>query len=80
MARAKSGPLANISFADLARRAEAFGFVLARTAGSHRIFRHPGAGLIPLQPDRNGDAKPYQVGQLMELAEEFKLTIEGNAR
>ena len=74
--RAKSGHFANVSFADLARLAEALGFTLVRTAGSHRIFRHPAAGVIPLQPDRNGDAKPYQMRQLIALAEEFKLSIE----
>ncbi len=78
--RAKSGHLANVSFADLARLAEALGFVLARTTGSHRIFRHPVVGIIPLQPGRNGDAKPYQIRQLIALAEEFKLTIERSGR
>jgi predicted RNA binding protein YcfA (HicA-like mRNA interferase family) len=78
-ARAKTGKLANIAFRDLTRLAQSFGFVLMRTTGSHRIFRHPRAGTIPLQPDRNGDTKPYRVRQLIALAEEFKLTVEKDA-
>lgn len=55
------------SFRDLCRTAEAFGFVLKRTSGSHHIFQHPDVpGNINLQSSGK-DAKPYQVRQLLDM-------------
>jgi predicted RNA binding protein YcfA (HicA-like mRNA interferase family) len=55
------------SFKDLCRIAEAFGFELKRTSGSHHIFQHPDVpGNINLQPSGK-DAKPYQVRQLLDM-------------
>lgn len=55
------------SFVDLRRIAEAFGFVLKRTNGSHHIFQHPDVpGNLNLQPSGK-DAKPYQVRQLLDI-------------
>ncbi|HSI98500.1 MAG TPA: type II toxin-antitoxin system HicA family toxin [Gaiellaceae bacterium] len=41
LARVTRGDLANVSFSDLQRLVEAFGFELRRTSGSHRVFVHP---------------------------------------
>ena len=65
----------NIRFEDLCRLAVAFGFRHDRTSGSHRIFRHPAGLMANFQPDRNGQAKFYQVRQLLELVEENGLTL-----
>jgi predicted RNA binding protein YcfA (HicA-like mRNA interferase family) len=62
-----------ISFRDLQRLLEAFGFSLRRTKGSHRSYKHPKVpGLITIQPIGK-DAAPYQVDRLLELVREFDL-------
>ena len=50
---------------------------LARTAsGSHHIFVHPKVReLVNLQEVR-GKAKPYQVGQFLQLVEKYNLRME----
>jgi predicted RNA binding protein YcfA (HicA-like mRNA interferase family) len=74
--RLLSGALANAAFADLADLAEGFGFRLQRVRGSHHIFVHPDlAELINLQNAR-GEAKPYQIRQLLRLAERYNLKVE----
>ncbi len=58
---------------------EAFGFILKRISGSHRIFKHPDVSeLLSIQPSRNGQAKPYQVDQFLGLVEEYDLTLTDN--
>lgn len=67
----------NVRFGELVRLLRALGFVLDRTSASHQIWihsRHPGA-LLNLQPDR-GQAKPYQVKQLLKLVEEYNLSLD----
>ena len=67
------GTATNVSFADLCRLAEGLGFELRRVSGSHHIFAHPIIPqLINLQAVR-GQAKPYQVRQLMRLVERYDL-------
>ncbi len=66
----------NVKFVEFVHLVEAFGFHLARTKGSHHIFSHPLVDeLINLQ-DVNGEAKPYQVKQFLELVEKYGLTLE----
>ena len=68
----------NVSFEDLRKVAQAFGFVHVRTSGSHHIFNHPGLpGMLNLQPDR-GKAKPYQMRQLVKLVEKYRLSFADN--
>jgi predicted RNA binding protein YcfA (HicA-like mRNA interferase family) len=65
----------NLSFDDLVRLANAFGFVHARTSGSHSIFSHPNLpGMLNLQPDGH-QAKPYQIRQLVKLVEKYGLIL-----
>ena len=66
----------NLRFDDICRLAEGFGFCLDRTSGSHHIYRHRLGLTLNLQPDRNRQAKPYQVRQLLALADENGLTLE----
>jgi len=58
----------NVRLDDLCTLLTGFGFELAREAGSHRIFRHPGPPPrtcnVQRQPD--GKAKPCQVEQVLE--------------
>jgi predicted RNA binding protein YcfA (HicA-like mRNA interferase family) len=65
---------ANARFEDVVRLAEAVGFVLTRTKGSHHVFCHldlPQLRLI-LQ-ERDGKAKPYQVRDLLRVIEQAGL-------
>jgi predicted RNA binding protein YcfA (HicA-like mRNA interferase family) len=66
-----------LSFSELCRLADAFGFQLMRTNGSHHIYQHPDVpGNLNLQPDGK-DAKPYQVRQFLALINEHNLHIMG---
>jgi predicted RNA binding protein YcfA (HicA-like mRNA interferase family) len=70
------GDVANVSFVDLTRLAEGLGFELRRVSGSHHIFSHPEiAQLVNLQSVR-GQAKPYQVRQLLRLIERYDIRLK----
>jgi len=70
------GDLANVSFSDVRRLVESFGFELRRTSGSHHIFVHPDVPeLLNLQEVR-GQAKPYQIRQFLRLVERYALNLE----
>ena len=67
-----------VAFRDLERLLIKLGFRLARTAGSHHIYVyvHPRVGR-PVNIQAAGkDAKPYQVRQIRDIIEEFKLTLD----
>jgi len=57
---------------------EAFGFELDRIKGSHRIYKNLDvrAEFLVLQPDKSGQAKPYQIKQFLSLVEEYNLRME----
>jgi len=75
LARLARGDLANVSFADMRRLVESFGFELRRTSGSHHIFVHTDVPeLLNLQEVR-GQAKPYQVRQFLRLVERYALRL-----
>jgi len=63
--RATEAP-GNLRFTDLCKLAEMTGFVFDRAAGSHRIYKHT-AGMMMNFQDVNGQAKPYQVKQLLNF-------------
>ena len=66
----------NLRFGELIALLEAFGFVLKRIKGSHRIFHHPKIlRAFPIQ-EHKGKAKPYQVRQLLELVEQYNLQLD----
>jgi len=77
LARALQSP-ANFRFQEACALAEAFGFRLSRINGSHHIYVHPDVPeLVSLQEVR-GQAKPYQVKQLLQLAERHNLSLGEN--
>ena len=74
--RLAQGALHNVAFADLRDLVEGFGFKLVRISGSHHIFAHHSvAEQVNLQEVR-GDAKPYQIRQLLRLIERYNLLLE----
>ncbi len=76
LARLVRGDLANVSFSDVRRLVESFGFELRRTSGGHHIFVHPDVPeLLNLQEIR-GQAKPYRVRQFLRLVERYALRLE----
>jgi hypothetical protein len=74
--RLARGDLANVSFADMRRLAEAFGFELRRTSGSHHVFVHPEVRELLNLQDVRGQAKPYQIRQFLRLVERYGLSLE----
>jgi predicted RNA binding protein YcfA (HicA-like mRNA interferase family) len=77
LVRLSRGQVRNVRFSDLVRLLQALGFVLDRTRGSHHVFVHRELGeILVLQPDRNGQAKPYQIRQLLRLVERYALGTE----
>jgi predicted RNA binding protein YcfA (HicA-like mRNA interferase family) len=74
--RLARGEVANVAFSDMRRLAEGLGFELRRVSGSHHVFAHPEVPeLINLQAV-NGQAKPYQIRQLVRLVERYDLKLE----
>lgn len=69
--------LANVSFVDMRRLVEAFGFRLARTTGSHHIFVHPSVEELLNLQEVGAEAKPYQIRQFLGLVEKYNLRMEG---
>lgn len=64
----------NVHFDDAVRLARMAGFKEVRTRGSHHIFRHERhRELILNLQERGGEAKPYQVRQLVRLIEDHDL-------
>lgn len=75
--RMASGAFNNVAFADLIRLLGALGFKRMRVEGSHHIYAKEGIREQPnLQPDRNGQAKAYQVRQVQKLVEKYDLNLE----
>ncbi|MBU1022709.1 type II toxin-antitoxin system HicA family toxin [bacterium] len=65
----------DISFKDMMKLVESFGFHLSRVKGSHHIFAHPEVSeLINLQ-NMDGKAKPYQIRQFLQLVERYHLDL-----
>lgn len=76
LTRMLTGHQRNVSFRDLSALVSAFGFVLARIEGSHHIYQHAKlAEQLNLQ-DVRGEAKPYQIRQLLRLVERYDLRLE----
>jgi predicted RNA binding protein YcfA (HicA-like mRNA interferase family) len=66
----------NIRFEDMVLLAQAFGFHLSRTRGSHHIFIHPELQELLNLQDAAGQAKPYQIRQFLKLVEKYDLRLE----
>ena len=76
--RLRQGSFSNVAFSDAERLVVALGFRFERLGqGRHHIYRHSKvSGRVNLQP-RGGQAKEYQLRQLLQLVEEYDLELEG---
>ena len=66
----------NIRFTEAVACAEAFGFRLSRINGSHHIYVHPDVTELVNLQSVHGQAKPYQIQQLLRLIERYNLQME----
>ena len=66
----------NIHFTEAVACAEAFGFRLSRIHGSHHIYVHANVPELLNLQNVNGQAKPYQIKQLLRLIERYNLPME----
>jgi predicted RNA binding protein YcfA (HicA-like mRNA interferase family) len=65
-----------VAFRDLEKLLLAFGFVLERTRGSHRAFKHRNVpDVLTIQP-KGKDAQPYQVRKFLDMIEQFHLELD----
>jgi predicted RNA binding protein YcfA (HicA-like mRNA interferase family) len=79
LARVSRGDLTNVRFADACRLVEELGFELRRRRGSHHVFMHPRVDTLLNLQEVAGEAKPYQLRQLLRLIERYRLTLEDDA-
>lgn len=57
----------NITFDELCKLFEHYGFIVRSQEGSHIIYKHPDTGhLYPVQNGSCGKAKEYQVNYLID--------------
>jgi predicted RNA binding protein YcfA (HicA-like mRNA interferase family) len=74
--RCARGQVTNVRFRDLLHLVEALGFELVRVTGTHHIYAHPGIPELVNLQEVGGDAKPYQVRQVLRLVERYALSLE----
>jgi predicted RNA binding protein YcfA (HicA-like mRNA interferase family) len=76
LARLSQGHLQNVRFREMIGLLEGFGFRLVRTNGSHHVFAHPGIPELANLQEVHGEAKPYQIRQVLRLIERYNLHLE----
>jgi len=74
--RLLAGAFTNVAFDDARRLLEALGFDELRVRGSHHVYARPGIEEQLNVQDRGGQAKPYQLRQLVALVRRYDLRIE----
>ena len=74
--RLLQGAVQNVSFGDLVNLVEGLGFQLQRKGGSHRLYAHPDVPEMLNLQEARGEAKPYQIRQLLRLIERYNLRVE----
>ena len=73
--RLLSGAVNNIDIDDIIDLANGFGFVLKRTRGSHNVLECSNIPEIINLQHQNGQAKPYQIKQLLKLIKAYNLKL-----
>jgi hypothetical protein len=65
-----------VDFTDAQRLVEALGFEELRVTGSHHVYGRPGMPEQLNLQNRGGQAKPYQLRQLITLVRRYDLTVK----
>ncbi|MBN2360871.1 MAG: type II toxin-antitoxin system HicA family toxin [Deltaproteobacteria bacterium] len=66
----------NLRFEEARVLVEAFGFRLQRVSGSHHIFVHPDVDKLVNLQEVGGQAKLYQIKQLLRIVEQYRLQLD----
>lgn len=66
----------DVTFRDFVKLLEAFGFLHARTKGSHQSFRHPDCPRLMVIQPKGKDAKRYQLREFLDLVKEYGLELD----
>lgn len=66
----------DVAFNDMVSLVQGFGFRFARQEGSHQIFVHSDIPELINLHNVKGQAKPYQVRQILKLVERYDLKLE----
>ena len=74
--RIASGAFHNVDFGDMLSLMDGLGFRLSRVAGSHHVFSHPRVPEPVSLQEVAGEAKPYQIRQVLRLIERYDLRLE----
>lgn len=74
-----AGGSKNVKFSDMVTLVKAFGFRLSRVSGSHHIYVHADIPELVNLQNVDGQAKPYQIRQLLRLVERYNLLLEDDA-
>jgi predicted RNA binding protein YcfA (HicA-like mRNA interferase family) len=78
LSRIVGGSTTNVASEDFCALMEALGFELDRTRGSPRLYYYGAIRKrLTVQPLKDGDAKPYQIRQLLRLVEQYNLEVRG---
>ncbi|HEX9032797.1 MAG TPA: type II toxin-antitoxin system HicA family toxin [Streptosporangiaceae bacterium] len=75
--RIAAGAVGNVDFGDLITLLETMGFKEVGGRGSHRVFVRQGVAEILTLQETHGQAKPYQVRQVVALIRQYNLSLEG---
>jgi predicted RNA binding protein YcfA (HicA-like mRNA interferase family) len=75
LARLANGSFKNVKFTDTQRLLSALGFEEKRTEGSHHIYVHSELEELLNLQDVKGEAKPYQLRQMLALVERYNLKL-----
>ncbi|UXE63244.1 MAG: type II toxin-antitoxin system HicA family toxin [Woronichinia naegeliana WA131] len=67
--KAKESPQ-NLSFDEFETLLRQSNWTLERQKGSHRLWISPKGQILPIQPRKDGKAKPYQIQQFFIYQEE----------
>jgi predicted RNA binding protein YcfA (HicA-like mRNA interferase family) len=66
----------SVDFRDFVAMIEAFGFVHARSRGSHRSYTHPACPALLVVQQKGKDAKRYQIREFLGIVEEYGLKLD----
>jgi hypothetical protein len=66
----------NLRFAEVIKLAGAFGFKVDRVRGSHHILKRAGVPELLNFQNVGGKVKPYQTKQMLEIVENYNLTLD----